>query len=958
MKFFSNYFFVLSCVLFIFIPIQSTLAQLSVTGTVYDSETNEPLESVTIVVEGTLTGTSTSADGTFELSVPSEDAVLIVSFIGFVTQRLSVATDGTDLNIQLVPSIEDIEGLVVVGTRRLPRLVTDSSVPIDVISPRDLASTASTDIDDILRSQVPSYNVQRHEIDGSTTFVRPPTLRGLSPDNTLLLVNGKRRHRTGSIALFGSALILGSQGPDMNMIPSIAIKQFEILRDGASAQYGADAVAGVFNLQLKDADHGFMVRSQVGQYHQGDGRYVTIASNAGFPLTDDGFLNVSLEYRNTEPTSRSVDQASATALANKGYPVKRPAIIWGNPDIDHAITAFVNAEIGLTPTTRAYAFGGYGQRSGNGSYFFRMPGGATARANVFRFGSGDDAIRAIADLNPGDGIDCLTLEDLPPLDSDFDAVQTFVNQYQGSCYLFNEDFPGGFTPRFGADISDVSAVVGVHGGDPSSLMWDISGTVGRSLMDYFIKNTVNASWGPLNPPEFRQRDFVQLEYSVNVDMSYPVEIEGLHSPLNIAMGAQWRNEIFETRPGDSLSWSVGPYVQQGPYTFSVGSNGDQGIPPAYAGRWARPNYAAYVDLEADVVPSFQVGVAGRFENFYDDFGTTLTGKVSALWRTSSLLSLRGSVSTGVRAPTPGQVNLQNIQTNFHPVFGLIDAGQIPSAHPIAQALGGKPLTEESAFNLTFGTIFQFSPDLVLTADLFSITVRDRIALSGSIPLSDELTGILRSSGQLAGFETLQEVKFYSNDFDTRQFGVDLLLSWDREYGNGRSTVASIAYNWTRPELLKFSDPTEITTFLGEPLSEATTVSILSDRRKAEIEHVNPHHRIVATGRQTFGPFHTMLRFNYYSGWKACLLFSFTCTLNIDGRTQNVLRSYNGSWIVDAEVGYRIRDNYGLALGVNNIFATHRDADQIERDGQGNAMVPSTPWDYNGASMYLRLSADF
>jgi len=201
MKFFSNYFFVLSCVLFIFIPIQSTLAQLSVTGTVYDSETNEPLESVTIVVEGTLTGTSTSADGTFELSVPSEDAVLIVSFIGFVTQRLSVATDGADLNIQLVPSIEDIEGLVVVGTRRLPRLVTDSSVPIDVISPRDLASTASTDIDDILRSQVPSYNVQRHEIDGSTTFVRPPTLRGLSPDNTLLLVNGKRRHRTGSIAL-------------------------------------------------------------------------------------------------------------------------------------------------------------------------------------------------------------------------------------------------------------------------------------------------------------------------------------------------------------------------------------------------------------------------------------------------------------------------------------------------------------------------------------------------------------------------------------------------------------------------------------------------------------------------------------------------------------------------------------------------------------------------------------
>jgi len=212
MKFILNTFLILYGLLFMIIPVQSTLAQISVRGTVYDSETGEPLESVTVVVEGTLTGTSTSSDGTFELSVPSEDTYLIVSFIGFVTERLSIANDGMDLIVQLVPSVADIEGLVVVGARRLPRLVTDSSVPIDVISPRDLTSTASTDIDDILRSQVLSYNVQRHEIDGSTTFVRPPTLRGLSPDNTILLVNGKRRHRTGSIALFGSALILGSQG--------------------------------------------------------------------------------------------------------------------------------------------------------------------------------------------------------------------------------------------------------------------------------------------------------------------------------------------------------------------------------------------------------------------------------------------------------------------------------------------------------------------------------------------------------------------------------------------------------------------------------------------------------------------------------------------------------------------------------------------------------------------------
>lgn len=934
--------------------VPTSLAQMTVRGTVNDGETGDPMEFVTVVIEGTSIGTTTSSDGTYELELRSENDILVFSFVGYVTQHLSPPMDGEELNVTLVPSIEDIEGLVVVGTRRLPRLVTDSAVPIDVISPRDLRSTASTDIDDILRSQIPSYNVQRHEIDGSTTFVRPPTLRGLSPDNTILLVNGKRRHRTGSLALFGSALILGSQGPDMNMIPSIAIKQFEVLRDGASAQYGADAIAGVFNLQLRDADHGFSVQSQVGQYHQGDGRYVTIAANAGFPLTDDGFVNVSLEYRNTEPTSRSVNQVAATNLESKGYPVKLPGIIWGNPDIDHAITAFVNAELDLTASTQLYAFGGYGQRSGNGSYFFRMPGGSIARANVFRFGSGEDAIRAVADLDPNDGIDCLSSEILPPLDSNFDAVQSFVQQYRGTCFLFNEDYPGGFTPRFGADISDVSAVAGVRGYTQSGLTWDVSASLGRSLMDYFIRNTVNASWGPESPSEFRQRDFVQQEYSVNLDMSYPVDLESFYSPLNIAWGAQWRTEIFETRPGDFHSYSVGPYVQQGPYTFSVGSNGDQGIPPAYAGSWGRPNYAAYIDLEADIVQSFQLGIAGRYENFYEDFGTTITGKVAALWRATPAMSLRGSVSTGVRAPTPGQVNLQNIQTNFHPVFGLIDAGQIPSYHPISQALGGKPLTEESALNLTFGTILRLSPDLVLTADMFSITLRDRIALSGSIPLSDELTGILRRSGQLAGFETLQEVKFFSNDFDTRQFGVDILLSLDREYGDNRATIASIAYNWTRPELLDFSEPTTITEFLGERLTETTEVSILSPRRKVEMEHVNPHHRIIATGRQMMGPYHGMLRLNYYSGWKACVLFSFTCTLG----GEDVLRSYTGSWIVDAEVGYRFRENYAAAFGVNNIFAIDRPADQIEQDSQGNANVPSTPWDYNGAALYLRLSADF
>ncbi len=930
----------------------SAWAQVMVSGTVTDQQTGEPMAFVTVAVEGSFVGTTTDNDGSYAFEIGSFDDLVVFSFVGYKTQKHRFSSDNTTLDVQLEPTMlhYGLHDVVVVGTRRLPRLVTDSAVPVDVLGPSDLESSASLDLDDVIRSQIPSYNVQRHEIDGSTTFVRPPTLRGLSPDNTILLVNGKRRHRTASIALFGSALILGAQGADINMIPSIALKQFEVLRDGASAQYGADAVAGVFNMQLRDDPHGTIVRSQVGQYSQGDGRHISVATNVGMHLTENGFASLSLEYRNMGPTIRTQQRDDAKLLASRGYPVADPAQIWGSPDIDHSVVGFVNAGLDLSTTMQVYAFGGYGQRSGNGSYYFRAPGTGGARLNVFRFGSGATATRAVIDLDMEDDTDCRNLPDLPGLDSDFAAVEGFISQYQGDCFLFNERFPGGFTPRFGIDISDASGVAGMRRHAPSGFRWDISAGFGRSVMDYFINNTVNASYGPDTPTSFRQRDFIQEEYSVNVDMSYPLRVGALHSPLNAAWGVQWRTEIFETRPGDIYSYSRGPYAEQG---FSVGSNGDQGIPPEFTGQWKRPNYAVYVDLEADLVPALLVGVAARFEDFYESFGTALTGKIAALWRIEERLSLRTSVSTGYRAPTPGQANVQNIATNFSGDGGLIDAAQLPATHPISVALGGKELTEETARSYAVGVIGHISESLTITADYFHVSLTDRIALTGSIPLSDEMADILNSQNLLAGFETLREVKFFSNDFGTRTQGVDVLLSWDKEWIRDRATVASIAYNWTKPTLTQFSTPKKITSFLGQTLITPATVSVLSPRRQIEIEKVNPRHRIVATGRAVSGPVHGLARFHFYSGWQACVFFSFSCTVG----GKDGLRQYDRSWVVDLEVGYRYREDYRLSLGVNNVFAAAPAADPIEITGQGNLHPPSTPWDYNGAAWYLRLTAD-
>lgn len=926
-------------------------AQIQVTGTVTSEATGEALQGVSVLVEGTTLGTTTNAEGAFSIEIPSLDYALVFSFVGFRAQRVAVSQDATTLEVRLQPGVLGLDEVVVVGSRRPPRTVTDSAVPLEVLGPRELESASSVDMDDILRSQVPSYNVQRHEIDGSTTFVRPPTLRGLSPDNTILLVNGKRRHRTGSIALFGSSLILGAQGPDMNMIPSIAIRQFEILRDGAAAQYGADAVAGVFNVQLRNNASGVIVRGQAGQYNQGDGEYIRLGANAGLPLTDRGFLNLSLEYRDIAPTIRTEQRADAQLLASRGYPVQDPAQIWGNPDIDNGVVGFFNAGIDVGESSHAYAFGGFGRHSGNGSYYFRAPGTPGARRNVFRFGAGEDATRAIADLDLADDIDCRNLADLPGLDSDQRAIEAFINRYKGDCFLFNERFPGGFNPRFGADISDLSLTAGARGALRSGLQWDVSIGAGRSLMDYFIRNTVNASYGPETPTSFRQRDFLQEEVTADMGLSYPVELDFLFTPLNVAWGAQWRTEIFESKPGDIYSYNPGPFASQG---FSVGSNGDQGIPPNFAGRWHRPNYAFYLDLETDATQSLLIGAAARYENFYNTFGSTLTGKIAALWRFLDRAGVRGSVSTGFRAPSPGQANIQNVQTNFSGDGGLIDAGQLPSTHPIAQALGGTTLTEETARSYSVGVIVEFTDDLNLTVDYFNVALNNRIALTGGIPLTDEIIGIVnRQGGLLSGFETLREIKFFSNDFDTRTSGVDLVLSWDKEWDSGNATVASIAWNWTRPSLEDFSTPKRITEFLGESLSDPVTVSVLTPRRRIEIEDVNPHHRMVYSFRQIMGRKHGLLRIKYFSGWKACLFFDFSCTVG----GASGLKEYGGAVIVDLEAGYRLLEDYRLAVGANNVFATAPDADPIEIAGQGNLHPASTPWDYNGAALYVRFTAD-
>ena len=846
--------------------------------------------------------------------------------------------------VEDVPESEDLvlEEFVVVGTRRDEQTLRDAPVPLQIIRGEALTTQGSTDLDDLLRATVLSYNVQRHGIDDEATLVRPATLRGLPPDAALVLVNEKRRHRSGVIAFLGSSLNSGSQGPDLFVIPSIAIDRVEVLRDGAGAQYGSDAIAGVINIQLKERAEGGVLEARYGRYAAGDGALRQIAGNIGIALGTTGFLNLSVEYKSVEPTSRSVQRGNAAALQELGYPVRDPAQIWGSPEINDSINTFYNLAVGLSATAEFYSFGNYAKRNVEGGFFFRAPGGSSARNGVFRTGSQ----RLVADLDPNDDFDCLA--EVPDLSVEFAVVDNFVTSKMGKCFLFNERFPGGFTPRFGADISDYGTVAGIRGETTGGFRWDFSVSAGQSDVAFFMRNTINASLGPETPTEFKPRSYTQTEKSVHLDVSYPIEVRGLHSPLNLAAGLEWRDEHFEAGAGDRASYVAGPYANgEISNSFSVGSNGFQGLNPKNEGAWDRPNYAVYVDLEADLTEKVLIGAAARFEDFYNDFGNTLNGKVSMRWRTSDEFALRGTLGTGFRAPSPGQSNISLLSTTFSGAGTLVEVGTVAPHNPVAQAFGGAALNEEKSVGFSLGFTYEFTPQMQLRADFFNIAIKDRISRTGNISITEEVAALLEASG-LAAAGGVQRINFFTNDFDTTTRGIDLEFDYAVDWKAGR-TKASLGWNWTKNSLDDFSPSRDVTTILGQTLETPLSVSLLTKRRRVELEEMNPAHRITATLSHAFTRWTTLVRGSYFSGWQACRFQGATCT-NLD--------SFESAFLVDGEISYRVQDRYYLSLGVHNLFGKTPGAMREESLGQGNTQPESSPYDYNGRFLYVTLGYQF
>jgi len=862
----------------------------------------------------------------------------------------SVSVSAAEDDISKVDK-KDIEQIVVVGSRGAPRSVNDSPVPIDLIGAEELSRGGNTDMLELLKGSVPSFNVHSNPISDAASLVKPANLRGLSSDSTLILVNGKRRHRASVIAMLGGGINDGAQGPDISVIPSSALKQVEVLRDGAAAQYGSDAIAGVMNFVLKDDNEGGSLTARYGSYYEGDGDTVEVSGNIGMALTKDGFANVSFQYKNADATSRSLQRPDAAAFIEAGVPnVANPAQIWGSPEVSDDITVFANLGLDLGNDNEAYMFGNFSERDVRGGFYYRNPhtrGGVyggqyrTVDGNLIKEPSEDD----FPDLNEAwnDAPGTILVGDLTgdmsgncPNDIVAGANvldnPRYVDEVANNpdCFSFNEMLPGGFTPNFGGNIVDTSITMGTRGEMDNGIMYDFSGSVGFNESSYVIYDTVNASLGPVTPRDFNPGKHTQLEKTFNMDFSKDIDVDAIDA-LMIAGGYEWHAESFEVTAGNVESYSAGPLTDQG---FGIGSNGFPGFKPESAGVFSRQNYAFYIDVEAQITEDFLLGTAVRYED-YSSFGSDTNYKISGQYHISEHFSLRGSISTGFRAPTVGQANYSNVQTELKE-GQLVDTALLPATNPIAVQLGAQELTPEQSYSHTVGAVWNVG-EVFITLDYYNIVVEDRVSKSDSYTLTNADRDALTEAG-VKNVDSISGVSFFTNDFDTTTQGVDLIANYGTELFNGDSTF-SLAYNYNETEVDRY---TEVT----------------GDFKVSRLENDLPNHRATLTWAQNWDKVNFLLRGNYYGEYQGVHV-DYDATVN-DG---------DAAITLDAEVSYFINESFTVSLGAQNLLDQQATKINFTEEGAaecggcannewGGKYYETSPFGFNGGFYYMKATYNF
>ncbi len=830
--------------------------------------------------------------------------------------------------------IIELGEFVVVGSRHEERAVLESALPVDLIGGGELAPQGYRDMDDLLSNILPSFNINPQPISDAATLVRPANLRGLPSDSTLILINGKRRHRASVISFLGGGTADGAQGPDLASIPAIALERVEVLRDGASVQYGSDAIAGVLNFVLKDDAYGGRYETSWGEHYEGDGLSQSVAANWGIPLTEKGFANFSFEYIKAGPTVRSTQRADAQGLIDANQPhispyIRQPyAQIWGSPEVHSDFKSFVNLGMEISDDAEFYSFGSFAKRKVDGGFYYRNP---TNRSLVYR-GIPDETVK-VADLRDNPDPATVPVVRLIPaangaLVPDPEALAAV--EASPDFFAFNEKLPGGFTPQFGGYINDMSWASGVRGELDNWWRYDLSAVIGRHETQFYMHRTVNPQTifhpdfrnDPASiPTTYRPGDYIETDYTINLDISRLFEVGFLDDPLSFSAGLEYRVEEFEIVAGEEYAWYVdgrdGGLAAQG---FGVGSNGFPAFPPSIAGSESRASYAAYLDLEADISEDTVLSGAIRYEN-YENFDAIIGGKVSYRYEVSDDIALRGSANTGFRVPSIGQATVRNVTTEFGALpgggVGLRDRALAPSSE-LPASLGAVPLKEETSTNFSLGAVFEYG-DYHFTVDYYNIKVKDRIAVTDAVDWPADAPNP----------NNYAAVTWFANDFDTTSQGLDIVGDYDFEWEGG-STVLTLAVNISDTKVDEAGD-------------------FITAKRIEQLEKTIPKNRLILSAESIMGPWRFMLpRIRYYGGFVEY-------TTNTDAWRQE----YGAKTLVDVEAEYSFNNGVYVAAGVKNLFDTYPDENNPLAIAGVGALYPEVaPFGFNGGYYYVRAVYDF
>ena len=857
-------FYTLLCCMFL---ATAAYSQTQIRGNVSDLE-GGALPGTTIVEKGSTNGTVTDATGEFLLTLKKVPATLVFTYVGYASQEIEVSAQ-TTLRVLLEAESYNLGGVEVVGSRSLNRSATESMVPVDLIDVAAItAANGQLDVNQLLQYVAPSFNSNRQSGSDGADHIDPATLRGLGPDQTLVLVNGKRYHQSSLINIFGTRG-RGNTGTDLNTIPAAAIQRIEILRDGASAQYGSDAIAGVINIVLKESVNEFSGNVNTGahlaQYNFDDGsldgQNLQLNGNYGFKIGESGFINVTADYHYRGHTNRAEftgDFPDNTDVRNQ----------FGDAEVTD-FTAWFNMKIPLNGKTHFYAFGGTNSRDVE-SYAYTRAG---------------DENRNITDI-----------------------------------------YPNGFDPIIASVVSDHSISTGIRG-DLNGWDVDFNTTMGKNVLHYYGRNTLNASLGSASPTEFDDGGFSLAQTTTSLDFSR--YFDNVLNGLNIAYGTEYRIDNYNIFAGEDASWkNYGALfiVDGDTSTRPGGAQGFPGFQPSDVTNEFRSNIGVYLDVEADITEKFALSGALRFED-YSDFGNTLNGKLAMRLALNKNYALRGSVSTGFRAPSLAQIYFSSTYTTVEGAQ-IIDEVIADNKSVIARELGIPALTEEKSLNASFGITAKPTSSLSFTLDGYYVTITDRIVLTDGFGTDDDVIGSVLEQLNV-GY-----ARFFTNAVDTKTMGLDAIIAY-KMYLNDNTLTFTYAGNFNKMEVTAINTDSMLAGKEDNYFSDREEFFLLASAPPVKM-HLNIEY---ATQKLNLN-----LRMNY---------FGEITLINYSGLEY----TYPASNTIDASIGYDLTDNMHLTVGGANLLNTYpapTDPYETETGGAWDAVQMG----FGGTFLFTKLGFKF